>query len=125
VIKCGGHIDLAHKAAERLIRNCDFGQQSLDRDRMPGFIVARQHHTTHSAAPEQPDHFIARNWLGPALKFFPAILADESQLFIRQAFSLIASSAVSTFNRYDDRASYGRSFRNIQRRSFVCLNFDL
>src|SRR6185369_3529491 len=125
VIKCGSHVDLAHKAAERLIRNRDFGQQSLDSDRMPGLLVARQHHATHSAAPEQPDHFITRNWLGPALKFFAAILANESQLFIGQAFSLIAPTTVSTFNRDNDRASDSRGFRKIQRRSFVRLNFDL
>src|SRR6185436_20656847 len=40
-------------------------------------------------------------------------------------FSFIAPSAVRAFNRDNDRASNGRGFRKIQRRSFVRLNFDL
>src|SRR5262245_58225821 len=92
---------------------------------MPSLLVAREHHATHPAASQQPDHFISRHGLWTSLKFFAALFTNESELFIGQAFSLMAAAAVCAFDGDNDGPGDGGRFRNIERRRLVHLDLHL
>ena len=50
VLQGGGHVNLAHEAAQRLVRDGDFRQERLDGDGLARLLVAREHDAAHPAA---------------------------------------------------------------------------
>ena len=114
MLQGGGNFDLAHEPFQRFVGDRNFRQKSLNCHCLPVSVIARQHHTAHTAPAEHPNHLVAGHRLRALLQFLATFFANKRQVFFGGCLGLIATAAIRTFDGHNHGTGECGRFRDVR-----------